>query len=156
MEDAALIKRVITAFANNSEYIYRQLYLYGNDSKCKSVTEKLVMGYKAAHPSATVCSFSGNSFTGRVLDNCMIVARFTDMKLAFISWLSRCDLLVIENVQELERREESMEQLYIVLDKRLESNLPFLITGNVIPSAIHGLAPRISSILEGSLLLKVT
>ena len=156
MEDTALIDWVVPAFAENSRDLYRRLYLYGKASRSESVTEKLVMGYKAAHPSATVCSFTGNSFTGRVLDNCMIVARFTDMKSAFISWLSRCDLLVIENVQELERREESMEQLYIVLDKRLESNLPFLITGNVIPSAIHGLAPRISAILEGSLLLKVT
>lgn len=156
MEDAALIDWVVPAFAENSRDLYRRLYLYGKASRSESVTEKLVMGYKAAHPSATVCSFTGNSFTGRVLDNCMIVARFTDTKSAFISWLSRCDLLVIENVQALERREESMEQLYIVLDKRLESNLPFLITGNVIPSAIHGLAPRISAILEGSLLLKVT
>ena len=156
MEDAALIKRVISAFANNSENTYRQLYLYGKNSKCKSVTEKLVMGYKAAHPSAEVCSFTGNSFVGRVLDNYVIDSRATGTRSTFISLLSRCDLLVLEGVQDLASKAVAMEKLYIVLDKRLEGNRPFLITGNAIPSAIQGLAPRISAILEGSLILRLS
>ncbi len=156
MEDAALIERVVSAFANNSENLYRQLYLYGKDSKCKSVKEKLVAGYKAAHPSAEVCSFTGNSFVGRVLDNYAIDSRATNTRSTFISLLSRCDLLVLEDVQDLASKAVAMEQLYIVLDKRLEGNRPFLITGNAIPSAIQGLAPRISAILEGSLILRLS
>ena len=45
-----------------------------------------------------------------------------------------------------------MEQLYIVLDKRLEAGKPFVIFGNKAPTSIDGLAPRILAILEGSLI----
>jgi chromosomal replication initiation ATPase DnaA len=153
MKDAALIGRVISSFANDSEDIYRHLYLYGNSSGCARTVEKLVVGYKTTHPDVTVFSYTGNAFVGRVLDNVMMESRFADTKAVFVSLLSQCSLLVLENIQDIARKAESMQQLYIILDKRLENNLPFIVTGNTVPSAIHGLAPRISAILEGSLLI---
>jgi len=157
MKDTALVGRVISAFANDSEDIYRHLYLYGNSSGCARTVEKLVVGYKTTHPDVTVFSYTGNAFVGRVLDNVMMMeSRFADTKAVFVSLLSQCSLFVLENVQDVARKAESMQQLYIILDKRLESNLPFLISGNTVPSAIQGLAPRISTILEGSLMLKIS
>ena len=153
MEDAALINRAVSAFAEGTEELYRRIYLYGKESACEAAAKKLVEEYKAAHPKAELCGFTGNSFVSEALDNVMNGSRFAETGDPFVSLLSSCGLFVLENIQDAAGKTYSMERLYIILDKRLERDRPFLITGNTVPSGIQGLAPRLRAILEGSLML---
>lgn len=155
MENAVLIDKIISFNAEGSREIYRHLYLYGETELTKAATEKLVMTYLSAHPHMSLERFTGISFAQRVLE-VLIKQHISTSFAEFVWYLSHCDLLLIEDIQELPGSKGIMEYLYVILDKRLEQGLPFLITGNVIPSAIPKLEPRILTILEGSLIWKLT
>ena len=155
MENSVLIDKIISLNAEGVREIYRHLYLYGETELTKAATEKLVMTYRCLYPHMSLDRFTGITFTQRVIEvliNQTISTSFAE----FVWYLSHCELLAIEDIQELSGSKGIMEYLYIILDKRLEQGLPFLITGNVIPSAIPKLEPRIRTILEGSLIWKLT
>ena len=155
MESAVLIEKIISLNAEGSREIYRHLYLYGEAELTKAATEKLVTTYLSVHPHMSLNRFTGITFAHSVIDALIKQDIFTSLA-EYVWYLSQCDLLVIEDIQELPGSKGIMEYLYVILDKRLEQGLPFLITGNVIPSAMPKLEPRILTILEGSLIWKLT
>ena len=138
---------IITRFLNSQSSIYRPLYLYGKNEVMNSATNELLSGYSASHPYASVCCYTGCS----LVDSYMKSIRYNTTS-ALLSILCSCDLLVLKDIDYVAGRVGMMEQLYIVLDKRLETGKPFVVFGSKAPALIDGLAPRILAILEGSLI----
>lgn len=156
MNNSDLTNKLFSAFAESSD-IYRHLYLYEASAQVKAAAEQCIEEYRNAHPNSSVCRFTGASFVDAVIQTCAgFVARFIHANSSFITLLSQCNMLVIEGIEDLAGKQASMEKLYIILDKRLELGLPFLITGNTTPSAIPDLAPRIAAILDGSLIWELS
>ena len=156
MDNVTLSNGIISAFVQRRSSVYWHLYIYGEAEATSTFVEKLIREHRANYPRASVYCDGGIAFVEHVIG----VFAFSMMTgaswfmTAQAEWLGKCSLLVIKDIQDIAGKKMSMEQLYHVLDRRLERGLPFVITGNAVPNAIPGLEPRIITILEGSLVWK--
>ena len=145
-----MLHQLITEFSAGPSGIYRQVYLYGDQAKTAYTAAKLLCAYSEAHPDASIISQTCHFFAIGVV-SALMRGTFTEYVKAFNDY----DLIILRNVARIAGSKALMDQLYLILDRRLERHFPFLIIERTAPAAIPGLPPQVRAIFEGMLLWKL-
>lgn len=127
------------------------LYLYGPNAVGKSsLAASIAARYGRSHQSTNMVISNGVDFA-----RSLSAAIDSDDMDRFRNRFRECRLLVIDGLQDLLSKPAAQDELIQILDRRDPEQLPTVITGLMLPTAMRGLKAALSSRCVGGLSLSI-
>ncbi len=127
------------AVAGQPGTLYNPFFLYGGVGLGKThLANAIGKAVVANTPEARVLFLSAESFTNQLID---AIARNTTP--AFKNRLRKVDLLIIDDVQFLARRERTQEEFFHLFNALYEAGRQIVLTSDTFPNELQGVEERL-------------
>ena len=145
-----VVSGIIEKMTADTDANYHAVYLYGTSEKTADILDRIEKQLRSADPHRRIIRTSPDAFLQELLQALCDGCRFEWNRAT-----SDCDCLMIDQIERFIGREASQEQLYLILDRMLETHKYVVAAGTQAPVHQSGMSDRIRSQLEGMLVIPV-
>lgn len=139
--ETQLIQKIVDAIVFRESNTYDTVYLYGNTEHISVTLDEVEEKFGKHWPMSRIIRVNADTFIKETIHNAL--------KGNFYSQPCKCDLYILENVEQIAGLEASEQRLYGILDWLLENGRQIIATGSAPTASIGKLAPRICAQLDG-------
>ncbi len=151
-ENSALAHAASSSVAEHPARSYNPLFLYGATGLGKThLMHAIAHGMLHAGTHANVCYIPAEQFV-----NEMVTAIYRNATDAFRARYRSYDLLLVDDVQFLRRKEHTQEEFFHTFNVLYNGNRQIVLTSDRQPKSLEGLEERLVSRFEWGLVAKIT
>ena len=151
-ENSALAHAASSSVAEHPARSYNPLFLYGATGLGKThLMHAIAHGMLQAGTHANVCYIPAEQFV-----NEMVTAIYRNTTDAFRARYRSYDLLLVDDVQFLRRKEHTQEEFFHTFNVLYNGNRQIVLTSDRQPKSLEGLEERLVSRFEWGLVAKIT
>lgn len=130
---------------------YNPLFIYGSSGLGKThLLQAIAHHFRTQNPQARVLYQTADRFVYE-----FITAIRADKAAAFEARYREIDILLIDDIHSIARKQQTQEALYHIFNALYESQKQIVFSSDTLPSKIEGLSPRFRSRLEGALIADI-
>lgn len=149
--DNSLAFAAAQAVAEQPGILYNPLLICGKSGLGKTHLLQAIGNHiRSLNPKARILYQTADRFVHE-----FITAIRLDKSAAFEMRYREVDVLLIDDIQCIARKTQTQEAFFHIFNSLYESNKQIVISSDVLPSNIEGLAERLRSRLEGSLITDI-
>ena len=142
VSDSNQLPAAAAAVADKPGHYYNPLYVYGGTGLGKTHLLHAVGNHIwEKDPSQRVVYLSSEQFTNEYVES-VREHRMSDFRRKF---REECDVLLIDDIQFLGKREETQKEFFYTFNTLYEMNKAIVLTSDTLPSEIPGLEERLRS-----------